>query len=60
MQDINYQELWKQLKKKLRAQIKYYKKGTMCSIDESIQGEIITKEILDFMVEEEKKNGRSV
>lgn len=50
----DYQELWKQLKKKLQGQIKYYSEGTMCSMDESILGESITKEILDYMVEKEK------
>lgn len=56
MKDINYQELWEQLKKKLREQVKYYDKGTMCSIGESIHGKNITKEILNFM-EEKEKNG---
>lgn len=36
---MNYKNMWEQLEKYVDGNIKYYKDGSMCSIQESIQGE---------------------
>ena len=46
---MNYEKAWNRLKNILGSKLEYYKNGTMCSIDESVHGENICRELYSQM-----------
>lgn len=52
---VDFEQAWKDLKKYIERERDFYKKGVMCSVDESINGTNVCNDILKEIKKIESK-----